>query len=201
MKRALVAAAAFAVCSLGIGTTAALAAQDDGATNQPPAGAQPAPPSEPSVPSDPQAPPSDPARPPGPGTTPPPLPSDPVPPPEPSPEVSLVLDPDSGVPGQTVITATATCDDPDGAELSSPVLESVPLTRDPDGHQPWALRGTTSIVPEAQPGTYPVFADCSDGLAAAVITVLRPDGGVEDDDGQVPRVPRGAPQTGGGDPR
>lgn len=186
MKRTLVAAAAFAVCSLGIGTTAALAAQDDGATSQPP------------------APPSDPAPPPGPGPTQPPPPSDPPqpshPPQPPSPGVSLVLDPDSGFPGQTVITATATCDDPDGARLSSPVLEYVPLTRDPDGHQPWALRATTSIVPDARPGTYPVFADCSDGLASAVITVLPPDGGAEDD-GQVSRVPRGAPQTGGGHPK
>lgn len=115
-------------------------------------------------------------------------------------EVTLALNPAAAVPGQTVI-ATAACDGPDEAALTSPVLEPVVLTADPAGHQPWALSGSTTVRQDARPGDYQVSAACDGGPVSTTLTVLPAVGGTDetvDDGDQVDRVPTGAPETGGG---
>ncbi|MPZ66692.1 MAG: hypothetical protein GEU83_14670 [Pseudonocardiaceae bacterium] len=112
-------------------------------------------------------------------------------------EVTLALNPATVAPGQTVI-ATAACGAGDEATLASPVLAPVVLTADPDGHQPWALHGTTTVRQDAQPGDHDVVADCDGGAVSTVLTVLPVCTDSDDDGDQVERVPKGAPETGGG---
>lgn len=171
MKSNVIAAVALAVCVLGSGVPAALA-QEDGST-------------EPTSTTSPEQPEST-------------SPEEPEPteePTDPTGEVTLAINPTVARPGQT-ITATATCDDPDGAILLSEVLGAVILTRNPEGHQPWALRGTTRVSEDARPGEYEVYAECDAGAAFTTLTVVP--GGRADDDGQVSRTPKGAPETGSG---
>lgn len=124
---------------------------------------------------------------------------------------SLTLQPTTVRPGDRV-TATAECDESDTATLASRVLRTVELTRDPDGHQPWAVRGTTTVDPDADPGTYEVELQCGTQRATAVLTVLsdeqqvtEPSDGrqvtVPSDGRQVTRTPVGAPETGAPDPQ
>ena len=175
MKRNLVAAVALAACAMGLGAPAALA-QDDGSTE-----------------------PTSSTAPEGPETTEEPEPT--TEPDDPPGDVTLAINPTVARPGQT-ITATAACDDPDGAILLSEVLGAVVLTRNPEGHQPWALRGTTRVSGDARPGEYEVYVECDAGVAFTTITVVTSGGGDRsgggDDDRQVSRTPRGAPETGGG---
>lgn len=110
----------------------------------------------------------------------------------------LVVNPTTTRPGETV-TAQAACVDTDEAMLSSPVLRAVTLAPDPEGHQPWAIHGTTTVTQDAEPGDYPVSAKCAGGVVETTITVLvhpSADGGQSDGTDQVSRVPRGAPETG-----
>lgn len=114
-------------------------------------------------------------------------------------EVTLALNPAAAAPGQPVI-ATAACDGPDEAALTSSVLQPVVLTANPSGHQPWALSGSTTVRQDAQPGDYQVSAACDAGPVSTTMTVLPAAGDTEDtsEDDQVDRVPAGAPETGGG---
>ncbi|MGH4016335.1 MAG: hypothetical protein ACRDSL_20900 [Pseudonocardiaceae bacterium] len=115
------------------------------------------------------------------------------------------IHPSAAHPGETV-AAQASCDT-DEVTLTSPVLRTATLAPDPEGHQPWALHGTTTVTEDAEPGDYPVSAQCPGGTVQTTITVLgdRIDTGdqtgdqTEGDDGQVSRVPKGAPETGDGD--
>lgn len=189
MKSNVIAMVALAVCAMGLGAPAALA-QEDGST-QPTSTTSPAPPGTTSPEEELT---EEPTEEPEPTTE----------PEDPSDEVTLAINPTLARPGQT-ITATATCDDPDGAILFSEVLGAVILTRDPEGHQPWALRGTTKVSEDARPGEYNVYTECDAGVASTTITVLpNRSGGGEDgngggkDDQQVSRTPKGAPETGGG---
>ncbi len=186
MKSNVIAAVALAVCAMGLGAPAALA-QEDGST-QPTSTTSPAP-SETTSPE--EEPTEEPTEDPEPTTE----------PEDPSDEVTLAINPTVARPGQR-ITATATCDDPDGVILFSEVLGAVILTRDPDGHQPWALRGTTKVSEDARPGEYDVYAECDAGAAVTTITVLPNRGGDGNgggkDDQQVSRTPKGAPETGSG---
>lgn len=119
--------------------------------------------------------------------------------------------PAAAYPGDPV-AAQASCD-ADEATLSSPVLRTVTLAPDPEGHQPWALHGATTVNEDAEPGEHPVTAQCADAVLETTITVLDPsaeDTGQTGSDqadadaddgagaGQVSRVPRGAPETGDG---
>ncbi|MGH3909895.1 MAG: hypothetical protein ACRDRM_03600 [Pseudonocardiaceae bacterium] len=109
--------------------------------------------------------------------------------------------PSTARPGDTV-AAQASCD-ADEATLSSPVLHTVTLTPDPEGHQPWALHGSTTVNEDAEPGDYPVSAQCAGGTLETTLTVLAAADETDTDqtgaDGdQVSRVPRGAPETGDG---
>ncbi len=103
-------------------------------------------------------------------------------------EVSLTLQPTTVRPGDQV-TATAECEESDTATLTSRVLRTVELIRDPDGHQPWAVRGATTVDGDADPGTYEVRLQCGSLRATASLTVLS-------DGPQVTRTPVGAPETG-----
>jgi len=111
--------------------------------------------------------------------------------------------PAAAAPGETV-TAQARCDSTSDAVLRSPVLRAVTLAPDPEGHQPWAIHGTTTVTGDAEPGEHPVSMQCGEGTVQTTITVLadkRHDGGHPyGDDGLVSRVPRGAPETGEGSP-
>lgn len=80
----------------------------------------------------------------------------------------LLINPTGAAPGATV-HALASCVDTNETPLNSAVLRTVTLAPGPEGHQPWALLGTTTTVAD-------------DRIA----------------DGQVTRVPRGAPETGDG---
>lgn len=90
--------------------------------------------------------------------------------------------------------ATAECEESDTATLTSRVLRTVELTSDPDGHQPWAIRGATTVDSDADPGTYEVGLQCGTQRATAALTVLS-------DGAQVTRAPVGAPETGAPDPQ
>lgn len=111
--------------------------------------------------------------------------------------------PTAARPGDT-LAAQASCVDTDEATLSSPVLQTVTLAPDPEGHQPWALHGSTTVSEDAAPGDYPVSAQCTGGTVETTLTVLAasidsPDQtGTDQTGGQVSRVPRGAPETGDG---
>jgi hypothetical protein len=111
----------------------------------------------------------------------------------------LRIDPGTARPGATV-AAQASCVDTDEAVLSSPVLRTATLAPHPEGHQPWALHGTTTVAAGAEPGNYPVSAACGSGVVQTTITVLGETGGTAggDRDEQVTRVPKGAPETGAG---
>lgn len=112
------------------------------------------------------------------------------------------------------VRAQATCDRTDETLLTSPVLRTATLVPDPEGHQPWALQGSTTVAADAAPGEYPVTVECWGGLVETTITVPGDTNGDGDDDGgdgdgnrrdasrgdgdQVTRVPKGAPETGDG---
>ncbi|MCA1671455.1 MAG: hypothetical protein LC799_04380, partial [Actinobacteria bacterium] len=77
------------------------------------------------------------------------------------------------------------------------------LAPDPEGHQPWALHASTTVSDDAEPGDYPVSAQCAGGIVETTLTVLAAP--IDDADqaeadqadaDQVSRVPRGAPETG-----
>lgn len=106
-------------------------------------------------------------------------------------------------PGETV-TVQARCDNTGDSVLRSPVLRAVTLAPDPEGHQPWAIHGTTTVTEDAEPGDYPVSMQCGEGAVETTITVLAgvSRGGGTSNGGadQVSRVPRGAPETGAGPP-
>lgn len=89
--------------------------------------------------------------------------------------------------------------------VHSPVLVPVELSSDPHGHQPWAWSARTSVHQDAEPGEYPVTVDCGTRTLSTTISVRgtgqddeRADQSSDDRAGQVNRVPRGAPETGGG---
>ncbi|MGH3754206.1 MAG: hypothetical protein ACRDRP_16230 [Pseudonocardiaceae bacterium] len=111
------------------------------------------------------------------------------------------ITPTSAAPGETV-TVQARCDDTGDAMLRSPVLRAVTLAPDPEGHQPWAIHGTTTVTEDAEPGGYPVSMQCGEATVETTIMVLagaRHDGGPRNSGAdQVSRVPRGAPETGEG---
>jgi hypothetical protein len=100
------------------------------------------------------------------------------------------------------VAAQASCAETDEATLSSPVLQTVTLAPDPEGHQPWALHGSTTVRDDAEPGDYPVSAHCAAGPVETTLTVLAAPitdaGQTGPGAGQVSRVPRGAPETGDG---
>ncbi|MGH3873888.1 MAG: hypothetical protein ACRDSR_20685 [Pseudonocardiaceae bacterium] len=111
------------------------------------------------------------------------------------------LNPAATAPGQKV-QVQARCDSSGDAVMRSPVLRTVTLAPDPEGHQPWAIHGTTTVTEDAAPGDHPVSVQCGGGAAQTTITVLARkshDGGRRTG-GQVSRVPRGAPETGEGPP-
>lgn len=124
---------------------------------------------------------------------------------------SVIVHPTAARPGDT-LAAQASCVDTDEATLSSPVLQTVTLAPDPEGHQPWALHGSTTVSEDAEPGDYPVSAQCTGGAVETTLTVLavpidaagQTNAGQTGTDqtgadgGQVSRVPRGAPETGDG---
>lgn len=171
MTSTRVAAAAIAACTMVLGAPAALARQDEGSvqptTTSTPGEAGMSAPPE--VPAEPQ--------------------DTPV-------LVTLAINPPAALPGQAV-TVTAACAGMRGSQLSSPALHPVLLTPAPDGHQPWALSGTTSVVPDAAPGEYEVTAECDDDEVSTTLTVL-PAGGGADGNEQTQRAPEGASETGGG---
>jgi hypothetical protein len=119
------------------------------------------------------------------------------PPPAP-PDVVLHFNPTAARPGDTV-SFTVACE-AGGAAVTSPALGTVTLRSDPEGHQPWAVHGTTTVNQDAAPGNYPVSLQCGPVSIDDMFTVL--DGQRDDDSktgdraGQVSRVPHGAPETG-----
>jgi len=131
------------------------------------------------------------------------------PPPAP-PDVVLHFNPTAGRPGDKV-SFTVACAAA-GAAVTSPVLGTVTLASDPEGHQPWAVHGSTTVDQDAEPGNYPVSLECGPVSIDDTFTVLegqRSDDGRADNretgssktdgrDGQVSRVPHGAPETGEG---
>lgn len=129
------------------------------------------------------------------------------PPPEAS-DVVLYFNPTTARPGERILFTVA-CE-ADGARVTSPVLGAVKLESDPEGHQPWAVHGSTTVNQDAEPGDHPVSLQCGPVVIEKTLTVLRAqhgsDGrahhgsGTGGHDGQVTRVPRGAPETGGGAP-
>ncbi|HEY2725292.1 MAG TPA: hypothetical protein VGI84_11470 [Pseudonocardiaceae bacterium] len=121
----------------------------------------------------------------------------------------LAVEPKSAHPGDTVTATAAGCAAP--GVLTSPVLGTVTLAQNPEGHQPWAMSGTTTVNSDAEPGRYPVSVDCGEQRIKATFTVLPAptQGGpathpstpsAAPGAGQVSRVPKGAPATGGGAP-
>jgi hypothetical protein len=125
-------------------------------------------------------------------------------PPEPPAGSWLAVEPDSVHAGDTVTATAADCAAP--GVLTSPVLETVTLEQNAEGHQPWAMRGTTTVHDDAEPGEYPVSVDCGKQQLDTTITVVARQAGPTSTaqpkpgagDGQVSRVPEGAPETGGG---
>jgi hypothetical protein len=110
----------------------------------------------------------------------------------------LLVTPATARPGEQV-RAQASCDRTDETLLTSPVLQTATLAPDPEGHQPWALHGRTTVLADAEPGAYPVSVQCWNGVVETTITVLGDVKGHDGNgDGQVTRVPKGAPETGGG---
>ncbi len=185
MTRTLVAAAALATCAMLLGTPAANAQLGEDTPEPAVTSTTEVEPVEPSEQAEPEAAPIEvePSEEDGPQAS-------PI-------EVTLALNPTAAMPGQTVVV-TAACDAGDGAPLTSPVLEPVVLTADPEGHQPWALLGTTTVSQDARPGDYEVSADCDGGAVSTTLTVLPAIDGDGEGDDQVDRVPVGAPETGGG---
>lgn len=106
---------------------------------------------------------------------------------------SLILTPGRAPRGATV-TVQAACDTEPGP-VTSPALSMGPLRRDPNGHQPWALRATGTVRPNAEPGPHPVMVTCGEQTLRATFTVLTdarrpqvqqpPAGGVETGDGSL----------------
>lgn len=135
-----------------------------------------------------------------------------APQPQPPAQRWLSVVPDQAHPGDTVTATAAGC----GTQgvLSSPVLRTVTLRQNPEGHQPWAISGRTTVDSDASPGHHPVTVTCGQRRLATTITVLAgpktgPSAGpttsatptapsAPSAKGQVSRVPRGAPETGGG---
>ena len=118
-------------------------------------------------------------------------------------EPFISLAPTTARPGQHVSIQVGWCR-PTGT-VHSPVLVPVELSSDPDGHQPWAWSARTSVHHGAEPGEHSVTVDCGTRTLSTTIIVRavgheeeRADQGSDDRAGQVNRVPRGAPETGGG---
>jgi hypothetical protein len=110
--------------------------------------------------------------------------------------------------------------------VDSPALDIGPLSADSEGHQPWHLSARATVRGGPGPGDYPVTAQCGDHLLSSTFTVFvrpPPPGGAPADGQQpvgpqapaapqpqpqpqapaagpqqVPRVPRGPVETGGG---
>ncbi|MGH4026408.1 MAG: hypothetical protein ACRDRV_17675 [Pseudonocardiaceae bacterium] len=106
----------------------------------------------------------------------------------------LEMDPEQGMPGTTVYFDVA-CQD-DLGPLSSSAFNFGPLQGDPEGHQPWHLYGT-GTVRDVAPGYYDVTATCGSDQLANTFRVLESDHKPSTTK-QVPVIPRGPVQTGGG---
>jgi hypothetical protein len=113
-------------------------------------------------------------------TTPPPLPT------------WLQLSASSGHPGEKV-SLTVACEGEASPVTTRALRITVPLDRNAEGHQPWALFGE-SVVAAVAPGTYPVSVRCAGKPLTAHFTVLA----AKPRPGQVKVLPHGAPRTGDG---
>jgi hypothetical protein len=119
------------------------------------------------------------------------------PPPSP-PDIVLHINPTAARPGEQVFVQVA-CD-ADGAAVTSPVLGPISLQSDPEGHQPWAVHGTTTVNQDAEPGDYPVSLQCGEVSVDMLFTVLQrqPDNHAKkcgNREEQVFQVPRSIPET------
>ncbi|MBP2471831.1 hypothetical protein JOF53_000703 [Crossiella equi] len=110
----------------------------------------------------------------------------------------VVVTPAQGTAGQHVTVQVGCPRQPD--PVVSRALALGALTRDPQGHQPWALRATGTVRRDVTPGVYEVSTTCT-GVALRTTFVVRagepqvkhpPEGGVETGDGSLSRsVPGG----------
>jgi hypothetical protein len=108
----------------------------------------------------------------------------------------ITVSPSRGSAGQRVSVQVA-CVDQAGPVLSS-ALNSGPLARNAAGHQPWALF-TTAVVRDVRPGSYPVSAQCGGTPVSTTFTVAAPAVSTSPAaSAQVPTMPSGPAQTGGG---
>lgn len=123
---------------------------------------------------------------------------------DPTSQVWLKLTPDSGRPGTTVAVQAA-CEAGEWSQAQSPVLAPAELTRNREGHQPWALHGTTRVAPDAAAGEYVVTFTCGGQTVRTTFTVVGQDGpgGVAPPPTTEPMqalvAPRGAVEAGAGD--
>ncbi|MGW0520129.1 hypothetical protein [Crossiella sp. NPDC003009] len=90
------------------------------------------------------------------------------------------------------MTTQVACDT-DPGPITSPTLSMGTPRRDPHGHQPWALRASGTVRPDAQPGPHPVTVTCGDQTLRATFTVLP-----SDKQPQVQQPPAGGVETGDG---
>ncbi|HWE90448.1 MAG TPA: hypothetical protein VG317_13390 [Pseudonocardiaceae bacterium] len=108
----------------------------------------------------------------------------------------ITVSPSRGSAGQRVSVQVA-CVDQAGPVLSS-ALNSGPLARNAAGQEPWALF-TTAVVRGVRPGSYPVSAPCGGTPVSTTFTVAAPAVSTSPAaSAQVPTMPSGPAQTGGG---